>query len=155
MVQQPRDSLRGAQRGGSAAEVAGAHRLAAQVFPPGVQFAVHGLQKRVHAAQVDAFVEIAVGADALAEGYVEIKSGHINKDTKKADGCKTELRPVRENLPMHKSVVTTPKIRKRRMVYSGCQIDSTENTSRSQTLIRLPRKRNPRSLPASGRRSME
>ena len=50
---------------------------AAQIFPPGVQFAVHGLQKRVHAAQVDAFVEVAVGADALAEGYVEIKSGHV------------------------------------------------------------------------------
>ena len=77
MVQQPRDGLRGAQRGGAAAEVAGAHRLAAQIFPPGVQFAVHGLQKRVHAPQVDAFVEVAVGADALAEGYVEIKSGHV------------------------------------------------------------------------------
>ena len=77
MVQQPRDGLRGAQRGGAAAEVAGAHRLAAQIFPPGVQFAVHGLQKRAHAAQVDAFVEVAVGADALAEGYVEIKSGHV------------------------------------------------------------------------------
>jgi len=60
----------------SAAEIAGRHRFAARIAAPFVQFAVHGRQQVVHAPQVGAFVKVAVGADALAEGYVEIESGH-------------------------------------------------------------------------------
>ena len=80
MIQQPFQRGGCVERRRAAAEIAGRDRFATQVILPFVQFAVHGLQKRVHAAQVDAFVEIAVGADALAEGYVEIKSGHVTNE---------------------------------------------------------------------------
>ena len=70
------------QRGGcverrrAAAEIAGRDRFAAQVILPFVQFAVHGGCHAVHLLQPGALVEVAVGADAFAERYVEIESGH-------------------------------------------------------------------------------
>ena len=70
------------QRGGcverrrAAAEIAGRDRFAAQVILPFVQFAVHGGRYAVHLLQPGALVEVAVGADAFAERYVEIKPGH-------------------------------------------------------------------------------
>ena len=76
VVQQSPDRFGRAERRRSAAEIAGRHRFAARIAAPVVQFAVHGRQQVVHAPQVGAFVKVAVGADALAEGYVEIESGH-------------------------------------------------------------------------------
>ncbi len=74
--EQSAQRLRRAERGGAAAEVARADRFAAQVVAAGLQLAGEGCDQCVHAVQLDALVEVAVGADALAEGYVEIDSGH-------------------------------------------------------------------------------
>jgi hypothetical protein len=74
--QQVPDLLWREQRRGAAAEIAGADRFAAQVAAPRFQLAVHRRQHVVHAPQVGALVEVAVGADAFAERYVEIKACH-------------------------------------------------------------------------------
>ena len=79
MIQQPGDGSGRAERRRSAAEIAGADGFAAEIFALRLQFAVHGCRELLHASQSDAFVEIAVGADAFAEGYVEIESGHTIK----------------------------------------------------------------------------
>ncbi len=77
MRQKPLHGGCGQQRGGSAAEIAGAHRLAVQIVATGLQFAVRA-PPRGHpcAPALDALVKIAVGADTLAERYVKIDSGH-------------------------------------------------------------------------------
>ena len=88
VLQQAGDGLRGAERRGSAAEIACPHRLSGEVAAPGLQLAVQGPDQVVHAAQVGTAVEVAVGADALAEGDMEVDSCHFRgktviKDTKK------------------------------------------------------------------------
>ena len=50
--------------------------IAAEVLPAALQLAVHRLQRLREPRRFDALVEVAVGADALAEGDVEVKSGH-------------------------------------------------------------------------------
>lgn len=92
--QQGADLLRRTERRGAAAEIACFDRFAAEVAAAGVEFAVHGLDEGVHLPQVGTFVEIAVGADALAEGYVEIDSGHYVSKIRKKSGSGSRSSPI-------------------------------------------------------------
>ena len=74
--QQPSDRLRRTERRRAAPEIARADRFAAQIVAARFEFAAHRLRERLHAVQFDALVKVAVGADALAEGNMEVKTGH-------------------------------------------------------------------------------
>lgn len=65
-----------AERGGPAAEVEGAERLAVELAQTGVELAEHRLGHRLQELEAGALVEVAVGAEALAEGDVEVDAGH-------------------------------------------------------------------------------
>ena len=91
MFQQPGNGLGRAERRGSAPEIAGADGFAAEVFPPGLQLAVHGGHELLHASQPDAFVEIAVGTDASAKRYVEIESRHSNQRYEKNERIQNRI----------------------------------------------------------------
>ena len=66
------------QRGGSAAEIDRAQLLRRQESRFAAQFVVHRLHDGLHRPQVGRLVEVAVGADTLAEGDMEIESGHFD-----------------------------------------------------------------------------
>ena len=67
----------GQQRGGSAAEVDRAQSFRRQELRFAVQFVVHRPDDILHRPQIGRFVEVAVGADALAERNMEIESRHL------------------------------------------------------------------------------
>ena len=76
MVQQPAQYFGGTERRGSASEITGLDGFSAEVVAAGLQFAEHGFGEGLQTGGSDLLEEVAIGADALAEGDMEVKSGH-------------------------------------------------------------------------------
>ena len=75
-VEQRADRLGRAERRRAAPEVAGAHRFAAEVAASPVQLALHRCDDSRQLRRADLLEEVAVGADALAEGDMKVDACH-------------------------------------------------------------------------------